>query len=79
MAGQAEDGQGNISDHGHDLDACPRVGVLVVFAEDHVTNPVVGLDRTVPTIESQELRWRGLGRAEVGDPVDDLLGGTVVE
>ena len=59
MAGQAEDGQSKVSDHGHGLDSGPRVGVLVVFAEHHVTNPVIGFDRPVPTIEGQELRWRG--------------------
>ena len=79
MAGQAEDCQGKISDHGHDLDPCPTDCLLVIFTEDHVTDPVIGLDRPVPAVEGQELRWRGLGRGQVGDPVDDLLGDSVAE
>jgi hypothetical protein len=69
MTGHSEDGQGNISDHFYDLDSCPGIGVSVGRAKHDITNPVIGFDRPVPTVVSQELLCGGVVCAEGVDEV----------
>ena len=47
VAGEPEDGQGEVSQYGHGVGCGTGVGVLLVFAPGHVADPVVGLDQPV--------------------------------
>jgi hypothetical protein len=40
VAGETDEADGKVSEKGHAVGGCAEVGVLVVFGEDHVADPV---------------------------------------
>ena len=68
--GEADEGDGEVAEGGHDLGGVAGAELVVVLGEDDITDPVEGLDVPVALEPGQDLFRMGLIAGEATDQVD---------
>ena len=74
-SGQTEKGDREIPEKGHEDGRGALSRGALVFSENGVPDPVIGLDAPMTANEGEKSFGRGLFRGEAGDTVDHFRGG----